>query len=99
LFLLLDGLRHRNPCLWGGAMNTESCDGQRSELIRTEPYTRTDGSKTTLSVWQSDRPVCGEAFEIRSPKQARKFEPNRHRQKHKRPGVRVNRLREAGVRK
>ena len=32
---------------------------------------------TTLSVWRSDCPVCGEPFEAQTPKRARKFEPNR----------------------
>jgi rRNA maturation protein Nop10 len=80
-------------------MNTKFYDGQRYELIRTEPYTRVDGSETTLSVWRSVCPVCGEAFEVRTPARARRFEPNRRREKHRRPGVRVNRPREAEMRK
>src|SRR6516164_3041009 len=72
-------------------MTTKFYDGQRYELVRTEAYTRRDGSETTLSVWQSECPVCGEAIEVRTPKRARKFEPNRRCRKHRRPGVRVNR--------
>ena len=76
-------------------MTTRFYDGQRYDLVRTEPYTRTDGSQTELSVWQSECPVCGEAFEVRTPKRARKSEPNRRCGKHKRPGVRVNRRHKA----
>ena len=72
-------------------MTTRFHDGQRYELIGTEPYTRRDGSETTLSLWQSECPVCGKAFEVRTPARARKFEPSRRCEKHKRPGVRVNR--------
>jgi len=72
-------------------MTTRVHDGQRYELVRTEPYTRTDGSDTTLAVWRSMCPTCGEAFEVRTPSRARRFEPNRRCEKHKRPGVRVNR--------
>jgi len=39
-------------------MTTKFHDGQRYELVRTEPYTRTDGSETELSVRQSECPVC-----------------------------------------
>jgi hypothetical protein len=70
---------------------TKFYDGQRYELVRTEPYTRTDGGETELSIWQSECPVCGGAFEVRTPARARKFEPNRRCRKHRRPGVRVNR--------
>ena len=76
-------------------MTTRFYDGQRYDLVRTEPYTRTEGSQTELSVWQSECPVCGEAFEVRTPKRARRFEPNRRCGKHKRPGVRVNRRHKA----
>jgi hypothetical protein len=38
-----------------------------------------------------DCPVCGEAFEVRTPSRARRFEPNRRCGKQKRPGARVNR--------
>ena len=58
-------------------MTTRVHDGQRYELVRTEPYTRTDGSDTTLAVWRSECPVCGEPFEARTPKRARNFEPKR----------------------
>jgi hypothetical protein len=44
------------------------------ELIRTEPCTALESEY---------------AFEVRTPTQARKFEPNRRCQKNKRPGVRV----------
>jgi hypothetical protein len=84
-------LHHCNAGLWGGAMTTSFYDGQRYELVRTEPYTRTDGGKATLSVWRSICPVCGEPFETRRPSRARKFAPNRRCEELKRSGVRVNR--------
>ena len=65
-------------------------DGQSYHLVKSEPYTRLDGGKTTLSVWQSNCPVCGDLFEIRTPANASKFQPNRRCSKHKRPGIRVN---------
>jgi hypothetical protein len=65
-------------------------DGPKYHLVRSEPYTRTDGSETTLSVWQPDCPVCGSLFEVRTPASGRKFQPNRRCSKHKRPGIRVN---------
>jgi rRNA maturation protein Nop10 len=73
-------------------------NGQPYELIRIEPYTRLHGSDATLLVWRSKCPTCGEAFEVRTPSRARRFEPNRRCQKHKRPGVRVNRRRGAEMR-
>ena len=39
-------------------MTTRFHDGQRYELVRTEPYTRTDGGETELSVRQSECPAC-----------------------------------------
>jgi rRNA maturation protein Nop10 len=72
-------------------MNTKFYDGQRYELIRTEPYRRTVGSDTMLAVSRSMCPTCGEAFEVSTPSRARRFEPNRRCEKHRRPGVRVNR--------
>jgi hypothetical protein len=58
--------------------------GQRYELVRTEPYTRLDGGHTTLAIWRSAYPTCGEMFETRRRVRARRFGPNRRGQKHKR---------------
>jgi len=69
-------------------------DGQRYDLVRSEPYTRLDGGETALLVWESACPVCGTLFEVRTPAKARKFQPNRRCSKHKRPGFRVNPRRE-----
>ncbi len=70
--------------------------GQRYELVRTEPYTRVDGGHTTLAVWCSACPKCGETFETRTPVRARKF--GNVCPRHKRPGVRVNRPGQAEMR-
>jgi hypothetical protein len=69
-------------------------DGQSYHLVRSEPYTRLDGGKTTLLVWQSGCSVCGVPFEFRTPAKAGKFLPNRRCSKHKSPGCRVNPRRE-----
>ena len=63
--------------------------GQSYHLVRSEPYRRLDGGKTALLVWQSNCPVCGDLFEIRTPAKASKFQPNRRCGKHKRPGIRA----------
>jgi hypothetical protein len=56
-------------------MTTRFHNGRRYELIRTEAYTRRDGSKTNFRYAQSECPLCGEAFEVHTPGRARKFEP------------------------
>jgi hypothetical protein len=56
-----------------------------AQLVRTEPYKRVDGGHTTLAIWRSVCPTCGEAFETRTPVRARGFGSNRRRTKHKRP--------------
>jgi hypothetical protein len=63
--------------------------GQRYELIGDQPHTRRDATTTTLTVWRSHCPTCGEPFETRTPARAGKFEPGRRCQRHKRPGARV----------
>ena len=60
-------------------------DGQNYHPVRSEPY----GGETALLVWQSNCPVCGALFEIRTPAKASKFQPNRRCGKHKRPCIRV----------
>ena len=63
--------------------------GQLYELARTEPHTRRDGTTTILTVWRSQCPTCVEPFETRTPSRARKFQPGRRCQRHKRPGAGV----------
>jgi hypothetical protein len=63
--------------------------GQHYELMRQDPYTRRDGTLTTLAVWRSHCAQCGDSFELRTPVKSSKFVPNRRCQAHKRPGVRV----------
>jgi hypothetical protein len=63
--------------------------GQTYVYDRTEPHTRIDGSRTFLSVWISTCADCGDTFEFRTTTSARRFQPNRRCQKHKRPGCRV----------
>jgi hypothetical protein len=68
--LPLDGLHHREPRFWGAAMTARFYDGQRYELVRTEAYTRKNG---TASVRRTTCPTCGEAFEVRTASRAREF--------------------------
>jgi hypothetical protein len=65
-------------------------DGQRYDWVRSDAYTRLDGTETSLLVWRSACPVCGEPFEIRTPASTSRFQPNRRCTQHKRPGIRVN---------
>jgi hypothetical protein len=68
---------------------TRTHKGQIYVYDRTEPHTRIDGSSTFLTVWKSHCAECGEPFEFRTTASARRFQPNRRCQKHKRPGCRV----------
>jgi len=64
-------------------------DEQRYDCVGSEPYTRRDGRQTALLVWQTNCPVCGEPFNVRTAAKSRKFQPNRRCQKHKRPAMGV----------
>lgn len=55
-------------------------------LVDSRPYTRRDGSPTTLALWKSYCPACGEPFEFTLPGEAKKFIPIRRCTEHKRPG-------------
>lgn len=63
--------------------------GQTYLLIGTRAHQRRDGSLTNLDVWQTKCADCGDTFEFSIPSKAKRFEPNRRCQKHKRPGQRV----------
>lgn len=63
--------------------------GQTYRCVGEEPYTRRDGTDTTLMVWESECAKCGQAFKFKTPVAASKFIPNRRCAKHKRPGARV----------
>lgn len=74
-----------------GSMTTErTYRGQRYVIVGSIPYTRRDGTRTTLTRWRSWCPRCGDPFEFSMPTTATKFEPNRRCQKHKRPGSHVS---------
>jgi hypothetical protein len=68
---------------------SQTYHGQHYELVRRDPYTRRDGTLSTLAVWRSHCAQCGEPFELRTPANSSKFVPNRRCQAHKRPGVRA----------
>src|SRR5215475_13284366 len=61
----------------------------RLRLIRTDPYKCQDGREIVLQVWRSTCADCGEFFELKAPLRARRFEPNKRCDKHKRPGVKA----------
>lgn len=64
-------------------------DNQRYECVAFEPYSRRDGTTTTLAVWESACARCGATFRFKTPESATKFSPNRRCEKHKRPSCRV----------
>jgi len=41
-------------------------DDQRYELTAVEPYTRGDGSASSLLTWRSSCPICGSPFDVNS---------------------------------
>lgn len=48
-------------------METTSKDGFRWVRVGEEPHTRSDGTPTTLGVWQADCKQCGKPFTIKTP--------------------------------
>ena len=59
-------------------------DGQRYEVVRTEPYRRKDGRMTTLIVWQSWCPETGHPFELKTGLRTKSI--NRRCREHRAPG-------------
>jgi hypothetical protein len=43
-----------------------SLDEQDYELVGITPHERADGAKTTLLVWDTTCPTCGDGFEVMS---------------------------------
>jgi hypothetical protein len=60
--------------------------GQRYVCTSVSPYTRRDGTQTTVLVWESQCAECGETFTFKTPNRER-FEPNRRCHAHKKPGI------------
>lgn len=67
----------------------EVYDGQVYRLVELRPYTRRNGTETTLAVWRSCCAKCGDEFELITPTEASKFSPNRRCKEHRRPGAKV----------
>ena len=64
-------------------------DHQRYRLVELIPYTRkTDQQQTMLLIWETRCPVCDEVFRVQTSK--RIYNINRRCEKHRQPGVRVN---------
>ena len=66
--------------------------GQFYKAVEVVPYTRRDGTATSLQVWQSRCAECGTPFSFMAPISGLKFEPNRRCQTHKRPGLRPHQV-------
>jgi hypothetical protein len=66
-------------------------EGQPYWLVGRRPYTRADGSETTLDVWESLCADCKAPFQfLRAGGQPiERFSPNRRCDRHRRPGSRV----------
>jgi hypothetical protein len=62
---------------------------QTYHRIGERPYVTRKGRKTVLLVWSTKCVDCGRDFETTSPLRARKFEPARRCEAHRRPGVRA----------
>lgn len=63
--------------------------GQRYWVADTFMHARKNGSLAVVLVWASHCAECGEEFRCSTPAAAKKWQPNRRCQKHKRPGCRV----------
>jgi hypothetical protein len=58
---------------------------RRADVV---PYTRKDGSTSTLQVWSSDCAECGARFEFKTTTRRRSLQyPRRRCDRHRRPGV------------
>lgn len=69
---------------------TLTYSGQRFVCVAVEPYTRRDGRRSKLAVWEARCAVCHTAFNFKTSTYLPKFEPSRRCAIHKRPGVPVN---------
>lgn len=63
-------------------------DGQRYEVVRTEPYWRKDGRMSTLIVWQTWCAETGHPFELTTPLKTKSI--NRRCREHRAPGRAVS---------
>jgi len=50
---------------------------QRYVRIRIEPYTKRDGTETSMAIWGSTCPQCRQPFECSTPAVTPKFRPAR----------------------
>lgn len=66
--------------------------GQLYSRVGRQPWTRKDGSETTLSIWRTDCPACGTEFQCTTADEAIGFKPLRHCATHRRRGW-ANRVR------
>ena len=66
--------------------------GQEYRFVRTEPYTRRDGSETIVEIWESHCARCGRLFQTIRPANPAKSEWTRRCNTHKNAGIRVRKL-------
>lgn len=63
-------------------------EGQRYEVVRTEPHRRKDGRMTTLIVWRTWCAETGHPFELTTPLKSKSI--NRRCPEHRAPGQAVS---------
>lgn len=61
-------------------------NGQAYGRMGTVPHVCRDGRRTTLTIWGSYCPDCGNRFTFTAPTQATRFQPNRRCDECKHPG-------------
>lgn len=66
--------------------------GQEYRFVRTEPYTRKDGSETIVEIWESHCAYCGKIFRTTRPANLSKLGWARRCSTHKMPGIGVRKL-------
>lgn len=51
--------------------------GQRYQLLCVKPWTRRDGGTSSIAIWRSTCPQCGEVFECATQAVVARFKPAR----------------------
>lgn len=85
----VQGMKSARPKSDAGVAVT-ACDGRTFGWYGVDPYTRKDGSKTTLLLWRGACAVCGEPFTVKTPQQpsSSKAFARKHCDAHKQTGAR-----------
>lgn len=62
-------------------------EGQPYNLVDVEPYTRLDGVRSKVLIWEAPCSVCGDLFRVSIPVGGSSG-PNRRCKEHRKPGIR-----------